>query len=80
MVPAGVDLTDPTPPGNCSLQGPSVFTETALSGAPTTQEAVTTGGSYIMNALQGFGLSPSASTLIQEAWRPGTRVQYDSLL
>ena len=32
------------------------------------------------DALQGFGLSPSASALIQESWRPGTRVQYDSLL
>ena len=80
MVPAGVGVTDPTPPGNCSLQGPSVFIETASSGAPTTQEDDTTGGSFIRNALQGFGLSLSASTLIQESWRPGTRVQYDSLL
>ena len=30
--------------------------------------------------LQGFGLSQSASSLIQESWRPGARVQYDSLL
>ena len=29
---------------------------------------------------QGFGLSRSASALIQESWRPGTRVQYNSLL
>ena len=49
-------------------------------GAPTTQEAVTSGGAFIRDALQGFGLSPSASALIQESWRPGTRVQYDSLL
>ena len=60
MVPA-----NPTPPANCSLQGPSILTATASSGTPTTQEAITTGGS---------------SALIQESWRPGTRVQYDSLL
>ena len=80
MVPAGVDVTNPTSPGNCSLQGPSIFTETASSGAPTTQEAVTTDSSFIRNALQGFGLSLSASALIQESWRPGTRMQYDSHL
>ena len=50
------------------------------AGAPTTQKAVPSGGAFIRDALQGFGLSPSASTLIQESWRPGTRVQYDSLL
>ena len=77
MVPTGVDITHPTPPGNCSLQGPSVFTATASSG---TQEAVITGSSFIRNALQDFGLSQSASALIHESWRPGTRVQYDSLL
>ena len=67
-------------PRYCSLQGPSVFTATPTRGAPTTQEAVTSGGAFIRDALQGFGLSPSASALIQESWRPGTRVQYDSLL
>ena len=80
MVPAGVDITNPTPPANCSLQGPSILTETASSGTPTTQEASTTGGSFIRDALQGFGLSHSASALIQESWCPGTTVQYDSLL
>ena len=49
-------------------------------GAPTTQEAAISGGAFIRDALQGFGLSQSASALIQESWRPGTRVQYDSLL
>ena len=69
-----------TPPPDCSLQGPSILTETASSGTPTTQEAITTGSSFIRNALQGFGLSHSAAALIQESWRPGTKVQYDSLL
>ena len=73
-------LIHPPPPANCSLQGPSILTATASSGVPTTQEAITTGGSFIRDALQGFGLSHSASALIQESWRPGTRVQYDSLL
>ena len=67
VVPAGVDITNPTPLGNCSLQGPSIFTATASSGTPTTQEAVTAGGSFIRDALQGFGLSQSASALIQES-------------
>ena len=80
VVPAGVDITNPTSPGNCSLQGPSIFTATSSSCTPTTQEAVTTGGSFIRDALQGFGLSQSTSALIQESWPPGTRVQYDSLL
>ena len=80
MVPADVDVTNPTPPGNFSMQGPTIFTTTASGGAPTPQETVTTGSSFIRNTLQGFGLSQSASTLIQESWRPGTRVQYDSLL
>ena len=80
MVPAGVDITDPTPPGNFSLQGPAILTAPTSSGTPTPQETVTTGSSFIRNTLQGFGLSQSASTLIQESWRPGTRVQYDSLL
>ena len=65
MVPAGVDITNPTPPGNFSLQGPTILTTTTLSGTPTTQETVTTGSSFIRNTLQGFGLSQSASTLIQ---------------
>ena len=56
------------------------LTATASSGTPTTQEAITTGSSFIRDALQGFGLSHSASALIQESWHPGTRVQYDSLL
>ena len=80
MVPAGVDVAHSTPPGRCSLQGPSVFSATPTRGAPTTQEAVTSGGAFIRDALQGFGLSLSASALIQESWRHGTRVQYDSLL
>ena len=80
MVPAGVDITDPTPSGNFSLQGPAILTAPPSSGTPTPQETVTTGSSFIRNTLQGFGLSQSASTLIQESWRPGTRVQYDSLL
>ena len=67
MIPAGVDVTNPTPPGNCSLQGPSIFSETTSTGAPTTQEAVTTGSSFIRNALQGSGLSSSASALILES-------------
>ena len=67
MVPAGVDITNPTPPGNFSLQGPTILTTTTSSGTPTTQETVTTGSSFIRNT-------------IQESWRPGTRVQYDSLL
>ena len=80
MVPADVDVTNPTPLGNFSMQGPTIFITTASGGAPTPQETVTTGSSFIRNTLQGFGLSQSASTLIQESWRPGTRVQYDSLL
>ena len=80
VVPAGVDIANSTPQGHCSLQGPSVFTATPSRGAPTTQEAAASGGAFIRDALQGFGLSPSASALIQESWRPGTRVQYDSLL
>ena len=80
VVPAGVDIANSTPSGHCSLQGPSVFTTTPTRGAPTTQEAVTSGRAFIRDALQGFGLSPSASALIQESWRPGTRVQYYSLL
>ena len=79
MVPAGIDLTNPTPPANCSLQG-FILIATASSGTPTAQEAITTRGSFIRDALQGFGLSHSASALIQESWRPGTRVQYNSLL
>ena len=62
------------------MQGPSIFTATASIGTPTTQEAVTTVGSFIQDALQGFGLSQSASALIQESWCPCTWVQYDSLL
>ena len=80
VVPAGVDVANSTPQGHCSLQGPSVFTATPSRGAPTTQEAVASGGAFIRDALQSFSLSPSASALIQESWRPGTRVQYDSLL
>ena len=63
--PAGVDVANSTPQGHCSLQGPSVFTATPSRGAPITQEAVTSGGAFIRDALQGFGLSPSASALIQ---------------
>ena len=80
LVPAGVDATNRTPSGHCPLQGPSVFTPSTSSGAPTPQEAVPSGGAFIREALQGFGLSNSAVALIQECWRPGTRVQYDSLL
>ena len=80
MVPAGVDVTYPTPQGNFSLQGPAILTAPTSSGTPTPQETVTTGSSFIRNTLQGFGLSQSASTLFQESWQPGTRVQYDSLL
>ena len=52
MVPADVDITNPTHPANCYRHGTSIL----------------------------LCLSHSASALIQESWRPGTRVQYDSLL
>ena len=38
MVPAGVDITNPTPTGDFSLQGPAILTTTTLSDTPTTQE------------------------------------------
>ena len=85
MVPAGVDiyLIQHPPPANCSLQGSSILTESASSGTPTTQEAITTGGSFIRDAPPGFrliALSFSPHPGILASWHPGTRVQYNSLL
>ena len=44
------------------------------------QETLPPGNSFVGEALPVFGLQPTTATLIKESWRPGTRVQYDSLL
>ena len=44
------------------------------------QETLPPGSSFVGEALCGFSLLSTTATLIEESWRPGTRVQYDSLL
>ena len=48
--------------------------------APLSFETVSIGDSYIRAALQGTGLSTTATTLICNAWREGTKKQYDCTL
>ena len=47
---------------------------------PPSFETVSLGDSYLREALQGTGLSSTATTLICNAWREGTNKQYDGTL
>ena len=49
-------------------------------GAPASLKAGSIGDGYIRTALQGTGLSATATNLLCNAWREGTKRQYDSTL
>ena len=80
VVSSSVEPTHPTPSADCSTQGSTSHSASTPHGPPTLQEALPAGSSFVGEALSGFGLPPTTATLIKESWRPGTRVQYDSLL
>ena len=80
MVSSNVEPTHPTPLADCSTQGSTSHSASTPHGPPTLQETLPPGSSFGGEALSGFGLPPTTATLIKESWRPGTRVQYDSLL
>ena len=80
VVSSNVEPTHPTPSADCSTQGSTSHSASTPHGPPTLQETLPPGSSFVGEALSGFGLPPTTATLIKESWRPGTRVQYDSLL
>ena len=47
---------------------------------PPSFQTVSLGDNYIRAALQGTGLSTTATSLICNAWREGTMKQYDGTL
>ena len=78
----------PTTPGNGNRtpmhadtrEGPTTTTREAGCAAPPSFETVSLGDNYIRGALQGTSLSTTATSLICNAWREGTKKQYDSTL
>ena len=76
---SNVEPTHPTPSADCSTQRSTSQSASTPHGPPTLQETLPSGSSFVGEALPGFGLPPTTATLIKESWRPGTRVQYDSL-
>ena len=70
VVSSSVEPTHPTPSADCSTQGSTSHSASTPHGPPTLRETIP----------PGFSLLPTAATLIKKSWRPGTRVQYDSLL
>ena len=53
-----------------------VSTSTARLGASTTSEAHTSDMPLVRKSLEGRGLSDSATSLILQSWRKGTKQQY----
>ena len=80
VISSSVEPTHPAPSADCSTQGSTSNSASTSHGPPTLQETLPPGSSFIGEVRSGFGLSPTSATLIKESWRPGTRVQYDSLL
>ena len=61
-------------------EGPTTTTREAGCAAPPPFQTVSLGDNYIRAAHQGTGLSTTATSLICNAWREGTKKQYDSTL
>ena len=78
----------PTAPGNVdrtsteaeTRERPVANQRKSGYGAPASLKAGSIGDGYIRAALQGTGLSATATNLLCNAWREGTKRQYDSTL
>ena len=80
MVPTTPGIGDRTPTSTEAREASPPTTREAGCVAPPSFETVSLGDSYIRAALQGTGLSSTATTLICNAWREGTQKQYDGTL
>ena len=75
MVPTTPGNGNRTPTHADTREGPTTTTREAGCAAPPSFQ--TLGDNYIRAALQGTGLSTTATSLICNAWREGTKKQYD---
>ena len=80
MVPTTPEIGDRTPTSTEAREASPSTTREAGCVAPPSFKTVSLGDSYIRAALQGTGLSSTATTLICNAWREGTKKQYDGTL
>ena len=69
-----------TPTHADTREGPTATTREAGCAAPPSFQTVSLGDNYIRAALQGTVLSTTATSLLCNAWREGTKKQYDSTL
>ena len=69
-----------TPTHADTREGPTTTTTEAGCAAPPSFQTVSLGDNYIRAALQGTGLSTTSTSFICNAWREGTKKQYDSTL
>ena len=80
MVPTASGVTDRPPTTAPAQERPSPTEREVGHGSSTAFKAGFLGDNYIRAALQGSGLSIMTTTLICNAWREGTKQQYNSTL
>ena len=79
VVPTASGVAD-RPPTTAPAQKIPSPTEREVGHGSTAFKAGSLGDNYIRAALQGSGLSTTATTLICNAWREGTKQQYNSTM
>ena len=80
MVPTASGVADQPPTTAPAQERPSPTEREVGHGSATAFQAGSLGDNYIRAALQGLDLSTMATTLICNAWRDGTKQQYNSTL
>ena len=76
LVASGNENVDPGTPCSSQKETDTVPSSTARPGTPTSPEASTSSMSLVRESLGNRGLSESATSLIMQSWRMGTKQQY----
>ena len=80
LVPTASGIADRPPTNAEARERPSATEREVGHGTSPSSKTGSLGDDYIRAALQGSDLSTTATTLICNAWREGTKQQYDSTL
>ena len=76
LVASGNENVDPGTPCSSQKETDTVPSSTVRPGTPTSPEASTSSMSLVRESLGNRGLSESATSLIMQSWRMGTKQQY----